>query len=324
VVPRTYRTFSIFPNNKGSYVSATPLIWDGRAPFDLTEADLDASIGPYLTVVKGTENASHYATLLGHKTLPTPLWNKDLIPHIPLLSKPTEQVISMTIDSSSVFYPGGSNPQYGFRRGEFLAQANGNHTALIPLMEVGKTVFHVSIKLDEKRPLNYNHEYQIVFIEPNDGSHVFGIQLGSPFTNPTGSLPAKNAHSFKILDHALDVLFTTPFSPDTWHNFAIQVDWDNRTLAVFYSKDDGLLKAVTKVVPNLSTASGANGQGDFHFGFVKLPLVNPADTPADQADVVHHGIQEGTTEGLFYSGVFVEQASKGVSIGNGFVGKAIS
>lgn len=52
--------------------------------------------------------------------------------------------------------------------------------------------------------------------------------------------------------------------------------------------------------------------------------MNPADTPADQADVVHHGIQEGTTEGLFYSGVFVEQASKGVSIGNGFVGKAIS
>lgn len=49
---------------------------------------------------------------------------------------------------------------------------------LLPEMKTGTTVFHFSIKLDEKRPLNYNHEYQIVFIEPNDGSYVFGIQLG--------------------------------------------------------------------------------------------------------------------------------------------------
>ena len=52
---------------------------------------------------------------------------------------------------------------------------------------------------------------------------------------------------------------------------------------------------------------------------IKLPLVNPADPPADQGDVVHFGTQEGTTEGLLYSGVFVEDARHGISIGHGLV-----
>lgn len=30
---------------------ATPVIWDGRAPFNLTNADLDTSTGPFLTCV---------------------------------------------------------------------------------------------------------------------------------------------------------------------------------------------------------------------------------------------------------------------------------
>ena len=51
----------------------------------------------------------------------------------------------------------------------------------------------------------------------------------------------------------------------------------------------------------------------------QLPLVDPADTPAEQGDVVHFGIQEGTTEGLLYSGAFVEDASRGISIGHGAI-----
>lgn len=58
--------------------------------------------------------------------------------------------------------------------------------------------------------------------------------------------------------------------------------------------------------------------------FVKLPLANPNDTPANQGDVVHHGIQEGTTEALYYSGVFVEQVTHGVSIGYGKTVPAIT
>lgn len=41
------------------------------------------------------------------------------------------------------------------------------------MLEAGKTVWHFSIMRDEAHPLNYKHEYQIVFIEPNDGSKCF-------------------------------------------------------------------------------------------------------------------------------------------------------
>ncbi|KAJ7258803.1 hypothetical protein B0H12DRAFT_1109618 [Mycena haematopus] len=278
-------------------VASNSIVYDGRVPFSMQAAALDTSTGPFLTAVKGqNESATYYTEFLGHSALPTPLWNKE--------GRAAEQVISIKIDNTSVFVPGGGPPQFGFRRTELIAQKNGNSTFLDGEMETGVSTFHFSIQKDLSRPLNYSHEYQIVFIEPSDGTHVFGIQLGSPFTDPTLALPAANAHSFKVLDHALNVLFKTPFVPLIWHNFAITVDWDNRTLAVGYSTEAFPLREVTPTTGNPTATAGAIG--DFHFGVLKLPLVNPKDSPADQGDVVHHGIQEGTTEGLFYSGVFVE------------------
>ncbi|KAG6918847.1 hypothetical protein DXG01_011252 [Tephrocybe rancida] len=256
------------------------VIYEGRAPLTLTSSAIDTSAGPYLTGVKGhSQNASHYSTLLKPQHVaPTSLWNKQLLPFLPA-TIPTEQAISIKIDNSSVFVPGGGPPQYGFRRTELLAHTNGSSSTadLNAQMETGVTVFHFSIKLDESAPLNYDHEYQIVFIEPNDGTHIFGVQLGSPFTNPTGKLPAADSHSFKVLDHALNILFKTPFSSHTWHNFAVQVDWTQRTLAVFYSKDGQHLVPVTrKPLPNTTVGTGTTGQGDFHFGVLKVGLWKPS------------------------------------------------
>ena len=47
--------------------------------------------------------------------------------------------------------------------------------------------------------------------------------------------------------------------------------------------------------------------------------MNPADSSSNQNDVVHFGIQEGTTEALIYSGVFVENSSGGITVGDGQV-----
>ncbi|KAJ3801924.1 hypothetical protein GGU11DRAFT_829733 [Lentinula aff. detonsa] len=279
--------------------SASSLYWDGRVPQTMTESDLDSSIGPYLTVVKGSEAASHYTTLLGTTSTPTPLWNTVL----------SEQVISLTIDNSSIFVPGGSTPQTGFRRTDLIAQGNGSNSALDAIMEVGVSKFSFSVKENDQLPLNYSHEYQIVFIEPSDGTHVFELQLGTPFSNPTAPAPAADAAFLKIRDHALNLLFETPFTAGQWHNFAVQVDWVNLTLEVFYSADAAELVAVTSVVSNPTASTGSAGQGDFHAALLKLPLVDSSETIAEQDDVVHYGIQEGTTEGLFYSGLFVEQIS---------------
>ncbi|KAG6860249.1 hypothetical protein C0995_013699 [Termitomyces sp. Mi166 len=88
--------------------------------------------------------------------------------------------------------------------------------------------------MDEGAPLNYDREYQIVFIEPSDSTHVFGIQLDSPFTNATGHLPAPKAHWLNALNHALNITYSSrlpsPPNPDITLPFNIQVDWDQRTL----------------------------------------------------------------------------------------------
>ncbi|KAG1844443.1 hypothetical protein C8R48DRAFT_460388 [Suillus tomentosus] len=251
-----------------------------------------------------------YTRLLGHALNATPLWS-------PNLWSPVEQPITISIDNTSIFVPGSGTPQNGFRRTDLIAQKDGNHTALNAIADVGTTVFHVSIMEELEKPLNMSHEYQIVWIEPNDGSHVFEIQLGSPFTIPTGTVPVSDARFLKVRNHALDLLFETPFTPHDWHNFAVQIDWTNLTLGIFYSTNGEPLKAVTGLVENSSASPGAAGQGDYHFGVLKLPLADPNETASQQGDVVHFGIQEGDTEALTYSGIFIESITGGVSTGYG-------
>lgn len=96
--------------------------------------------------------------------------------------------------------------------------------------------------------------------------------LGTPFSNPTASSPAADAAYLKVRDHALNLLFEAPFTADHWHNFAIQVGWNNLTLQAFYSIDDADLEAVTSVVSNPTASTGAAGQGDFHIALLKVRM----------------------------------------------------
>ncbi|KAI0027892.1 hypothetical protein K488DRAFT_20409, partial [Vararia minispora EC-137] len=283
--------------------AAEPILFDGRLPRGYTLRDLDASIGPYLSVVKGAQNASHapYSlTPTQYTTLsplpPTPLWPA-VSPDIP---------IALTIDNTSIFTPGGSAPQLGFRRTDLIAQPSApgaNRTAFNDgMLDAGLTAFHFSVRADEANPLNFTHEYQAVWIEPDDGSHVFDLQIGTPF-NTTLASP----NTLRIRTHNGTPLFSTSFSPRTWHNFAVAVDWPAQTLQTFYSRDAAPLQRVTPVIQNAGALAGSEGQGDFHVALLKLPLIDSADTPAEQADVVHFGIQEGGTEGIVFSGVFVER-----------------
>ena len=98
------------------------------------------------------------------------------------------------------------------------------------------------------------------------------LVLGSPFTIPTGTAPVSDAASLKVRNHALTLLFETPFTPNDWHNFAIQVDWTNLTLGVFYSTNATPLAPVTGLVNNTGVPTGAAAVGDYHFGVLKVSL----------------------------------------------------
>ena len=102
---------------------------------------------------------------------PTPLWG----------SAAQDQSFLVSIDNTSIFVPGGTGaPQNGFRRSELIAQQNqtGNRTAFNAEIESGQTAFHFSVMADPTQPLNVSHEYQAVFIEPNDGTHIFQLDMG--------------------------------------------------------------------------------------------------------------------------------------------------
>lgn len=152
-------------------------------------------------------------------------------------------------------------------------------------------------------------------------SLIHSVLPGTPFNTTT----TPESQDLKVRSKNGTVIFSTPFTAKIWHNFAVTVNWEALTLEALYSIEDAELQRVTAVTTNDGAVSGPTGQGDFHIAVLKvkssvviihlgtqaqsqLPLINPADTPTEQADVAHFGIQEGTKEGLFFSGVFVERA----------------
>lgn len=92
---------------------------------------------------------------------------------------------------------------------------------------------------------------------------------GTPFNT---TLSEDDANAIRILSHNGNVLFQTPFDQTAWHNFAVLIDSDELTLQVFYSQDGCQLQAVSDVEDNSSVPKGPTGQGDFHFGVLKVRL----------------------------------------------------
>ena len=101
--------------------------------------------------------------------------------------------------------------------------------------------------------------------------HIALCFIGTPFSTTSSSTNATSP-TLRIRAHDGTVLFQTPFPLTTWHNFAVVVDWDKLTLKVYYSQDALPLQAVTDVQDNSSAGGGSQGQGDFHFGLLKVCL----------------------------------------------------
>src|SRR5690606_3824532 len=138
----------------------------------------------------------------------------------------------LSINDQSIFNPGSAQP--GFRRSELLPSGNNGQDQTVQ----GTTTIHFSIQENPAKPLNYSHEYQLVFHETNDySSHVWTLKAGTSFN--TYPVPGQNARTLRLEDSSANgrqrtVLYSVPFGTGqkVWHNWAIQNNWVSGQISV--------------------------------------------------------------------------------------------
>ncbi|KAI0131859.1 hypothetical protein BJ170DRAFT_223082 [Xylariales sp. AK1849] len=259
------------------------LQFDGRVPKNFTAATFDTANGVF-----NPDNVFGQGLQLSQVVqLPvaaTSLFDVDTVP------------VEVTISDESIFAPSADNVQTGFRRAELLLASNtgtDNSTA-------GVKTLHFSLMKDANRPLNLSHEYQLVFLESNDFStNQFVLKTGTILGAQTADPDTLQLFG-NVNEDPVQVLFSSPFTEDVFHNFAVTLDFDASTTQVFYSQGADALVAQTKALNN-----DISGQGQFHFGVLKKGL-NGGD------DIVKNGEQEaGIDEGILFGGLFEEDSSTG-------------
>ncbi|KAK5742170.1 hypothetical protein LTR17_003411 [Elasticomyces elasticus] len=271
-------------------------IWDGRIPSWMDLDDFDSpTLSPYNeTHVHGYRNWSDYLRLPTNVKRSLFDYEHGTVP------------LEVTVDDTSLFLSGGENLQYGFRRSELNPVSNnGTDDHFVD----GKRTIHFSVRADDKRPLDFTHEYQNVFLETNAyDAHQFTLKTGTPYDNSTSinssavtatqTLRIESGTNAGVVEKTL---FETEYSGGTWHNFAVELDFDANTLAAYYSKDYANLELV---VP--ATANNNSGGGLYHFGIIKLPASGTGN-----GSVPFSGYQPSNiAEGQIYGGIFIEDTSE--------------
>ncbi|KAI0204281.1 hypothetical protein F4808DRAFT_457384 [Astrocystis sublimbata] len=188
------------------------------------------------------------------------------------------------------------DPNNVFGQGLSLGSLVQLPKSLTSLFDQNTNPVEVTIRQARVQP----RRYQLVFLESNDFST-------NQFVLKTGTILGANTEDPDTLQlfgnvnaDNVQTLFSTPFTEDVFHNFALTLDFDALTTQVFYSTGTDELSAQTDAVAN-----DVSGQGQFHFGVLKKGL-NGGD------DIVKNGEQEdGIDEGIIFGGIFEEDSSDG-------------
>ncbi|KAL0961407.1 hypothetical protein HGRIS_006356 [Hohenbuehelia grisea] len=174
--------------------------------------------------------------------------------------------LKLTIDSTSSW-----NGQ-SMARTELIPQTTAN-------LGSGNLFYHFSIKRSSTNPPVSNIEHQIAFFE----SHFTELKYGVG-SNPTD-----------LQWHVGGVAkWSTPWTADTWFNFAYDIDFSAGTVGLWQSTGSSPL---VKVVQNIGASTSTNS-ADWHLGVLRIPFGS-------------------TTTDLFFSGVYVEQGPITTSVGTG-------
>ena len=80
---------------------------------------------------------------------------------------------------------------------------------------------------DAQRPLNLSHEYQLVFLESNDFStNQLVLKTGTILGGGATANPSLLQLFGNVNADPPQVLFSTPFTPGVFNNFAVTLDFD--------------------------------------------------------------------------------------------------
>jgi hypothetical protein len=186
-----------------------PITHDGRIPSTLTKiSTFDTPSSPYSPdFVKGQD--LKFSDIIRLPNIPSS--------HFDL---PGGKSLEVTITPKSIFRPGTSAPQTGFRRvGLVLAGNSGTDAST-----TGVKTFHWSVR-DTAKPLNTSHEYINVWHERNDFSgSQFNFQTGTLIGRPIVGDPS----DWKLLDRKDKVIWQGKKESSVWQNFAITLDYGKK------------------------------------------------------------------------------------------------
>jgi hypothetical protein len=171
----------------------------------------------------------------------------------------------------------------------------------------GHKTWHISMRTDPSRPLNYTHEYVLAFHEAQDYQADFWSIKAGDF------LESKNSVARKILrvegykwDNPVKILFETPLTDNVWHNFGINLDFPNNLISVLYSVDGNPLEVVVPQTFNNISGAPPTTLGETHFGLQKRPV------GANLDNFLFNGYQPSNiTEAFIFGGIFQDNSDAG-------------
>jgi len=152
------------------------------------------------------------------------------------------------------------NGDQNLERTELIANMNDQ------TIETGVIIYKWSMMQDPNNPLLVANEHQLVFFEAHFADIKFGGQGGNALTWWPNSQMA----------------WSGPFTPGTWYNFGLQIDYTNNMASLYYSQNGDALKVVAGPTAVTTAVS------DFHVGNLR---------------VAANGGQTANTEFIYYSGV---------------------
>ncbi|KAH9480017.1 Exoglucanase 1 [Psilocybe cubensis] len=255
-----------------SQATAGTILWNGFFNSSFTVADFDKwswsnQIAPWQWYIHGSGATSTYLGVSPNFKNPADTTDA--------------QGLRTTIDGTA-FWNGQT-----MERTEVIPQTSAN-------LGTGHLYYHFSLSTSSTNAPNPGFEHQIAFFESHFTELKFGLISGEQGT------------SDPLLRWDIGGVsqWTTTLTPNTWYNFAYDVDFSSSTVGLWFSTGSSPL---TQVVAN-KAASPSTNSADWHIGVLRLPNGGTNSAPED----------------WFWSGIFVEQAPITTSIAGPLAGSAPS